>query len=612
VRRILLLLLLATPALGKSLHWTAVDVEARLDRDGNLHVVERQQMVFDGDWNGGERDFNVRGRQQVGVRRIVRVDDGREIPLTQGPLDEIDRWDFASAGVVRWRSRLPGDPPFEKRELTYVLDSVYRNILVAGEGKQFRLSHDFGLPEREGTIERFTLRLTVDPIWGNDEPLVISRTSLPPREGVPVERVLTYGGAGYPAGVERPMPWWIPALVLLLFGAGSTYLVRRFLAAERETGRFAPVEPRLDEAVLKLAPEVAGAVWDAGVGAPEVAAVLARLTQEGKITARTEDDTLHMHLNLSRQQLTGYDGELVAKLFFNGRKNTDTDSIRDHYRKSGFDPSKIIREGIELKLDKLAHWSTKVTRFNGGVNALLLTAAALALAGSAFMGESDVFAAVFGAVSVALFSIFACIAAVYFSKAIDNVPAAMIAPFILLCAGAAPLVVASLIARAVGLHAPVLFALLFWTLAFQKLALDLLKIRDKPEKIVYRKRIAGARRYFIEQLALPQPALRDEWFPYVLAFGLGATVDRWFRSFGGETRSAAFSGSSISSSSSSSSSSSGWTGGGGAFGGAGASGTWAVAAGTMAAGVAAPSSSGSGGGGGGGGSSSGGGGGGGW
>lgn len=611
VRRILLLLLLATPAFAKSLHWTSIDVEARLDRDGNLHVVERQQMVFDGDWNGGERDFNLRARQDVGVHRIVRIDGTSEVPLTQGSLEEVDHWDFASSGVVRWRSRRPSDPPFRNRELTYVLDYTYRNILVPGEGRQFHLSHDFGLPVRSGPVERFTLRLTFDPIWAEDEPIVIARADLPPGEGIPVTRTLTYGGTGEPAGVERPMAWWIPAVVLALFAIGVVFLVVRFFAAERAVGRFEPVLSRFDEAVLKLPPEVAGAVWDAGVGAPEVAAVLARMTQERKITSRTEGDRLHMHLNVPRRELDGYEEELVARLFFGGRTDTDTDLIREHYRKSGFDPSKVIREGIELKLEKLAHWKKKVKRFSAGVDALLLGIALLALLASAFFGEGDMAAASIGFFSVGLLSMFAGIAAAHFSKAVDNVPVAMIAPFVLMCAASAPLVITSLIAPSAGLHAPVLFALMLWTLAFHKLVLDLLKIRDTPEKIAYRKRIAGARRYFIEQLALPSPNLRDEWFPYLLAFGLGTSVDRWFRAFGGATRSAGFASSSSSGPSSVSSSSGGWTGGGGAFGGAGASGTWAVAAGTIAAGVAAPSSSGSGGGGGGG-SSSGGGGGGGW
>jgi uncharacterized membrane protein YgcG len=610
--RLTLILLLALPAFGKSLYWNAFDIEARLDRYGNLHVVETQRMVFDGDYNGGERDFNLRGRQDVDVHRIVRLDGTREVPLTEGSLENVDQWDSAGNGVVRWRSRMPADPPFANQELTYRLDYTYRNVLL-DEGNGFRLDHDFGMRTRDGVIKRSTLRVTFDPVWGA-QPISITRENQPPGEGLPVDQPLKYGAAGYPAGLERPMSPAFPAAVLVLYAIGFVFIVRRFVNAEKAVGRFAPVEARFDDELLKLDAEVAGAVWDAGVGAPEVAAVLARMTQEGKLTTKAEDGTLHMHLEVRREKLNGYERELIDKLFFAGDNDTDTDSIKAHYASSGFNPAKVIREPIELKLDKLAGWSGKEERYRLEVNIGLLVAAVLLLAGSAFFGESDAVAAVAGFVATALFGLFACLAAKHFSKNITSVGAAMVAPTILMLIGSAPLVITCAIAPFTGVHPPVLLALMLWALALAKLVFDLLRITDTPRKIAYRKRIAGVRQHFIEQLGRDKPDMRDEWFPYVLAFGLGPHVDRWFRSFGGQATASSSGMSSYSSSSSisSSSSSSGWTGGGGAFGGAGASGTWAAAAGVMAAGVSAPSSSGSGGGGGGGGSSSGGGGGGGW
>jgi uncharacterized membrane protein YgcG len=150
---------------------------------------------------------------------------------------------------------------------------------------------------------------------------------------------------------------------------------------------------------------------------------------------------------------------------------------------------------------------------------------------------------------------------------------------------------------------------------------NLAKTRSGPGRIARRKELASALSYFQRELKSPAPRLSDDWFPYVLAFGLSSDADRWFRAHGAAaaattSMSSARGGSgsrTSSSSSGSSSSGGGWTGGGGSFGGAGASSSWAVAAGALAAGVSAPSSSSSGGGGGGGGGgSSGGGGGGGW
>lgn len=600
-------MLLAAPAFARSLHWNAIDVDARLDRDGNLHVVERQEMVFDGDWNGGERDFNLRPGQDVEIHRITRItDDGRTIALTEGSTDAVDRWDWVSDDLVRWRSRLPSDPPFANQSITYVLDYTYRNILVPAGENQFRFDHDFGLPQRSGAVKRFRLRVVADPVWGV-QPVAIDRVDLQPGEGVTVDGPLTYRGE-WPAGVEKPLSPLVPVVALLLFLATALALIVRFVKSERATGRFEPVRAQFDPELLKLDPEVAGAVWDGGIGAPEVAAVLARMAQEKKITTRAEGRTLRMTLDVPRNRLDGYERDLVSKLFFDGGNETDTDRVKTHYARTGFDPSKVIRDGIELKLEEIAHWTKKVRRFNWKFDALLLVVAVLLLAGSGFAGDTDVGAAAIGFFATGLFGMFAALAASHFSKAIDNLALAFAVPMALLAVASLPFLVCTALATVFGLHAPALFALLLWTLALMNLTLDLLKIRDTPAKIAYRKRIAGTRRYFIEQLQLRDPHLKDEWFPYVLAFGLGDHVDRWFSAFGGASRDTSMSSFGSSSSSPASASSSSWTGGGGAFGGAGASGSWAIAAGAMAAGVSAPSSSS----GGGGGSSSGGGGGGGW
>jgi uncharacterized membrane protein YgcG len=151
-------------------------------------------------------------------------------------------------------------------------------------------------------------------------------------------------------------------------------------------------------------------------------------------------------------------------------------------------------------------------------------------------------------------------------------------------------------------------------LALANSVFNLARSRDGAEAIRKRKKLAAARRYFQRELAKAEPRLEDAWFPYLLAFGLGPAVERWFGAYGaataGASPAATTSGGAARGTSSGGAPS--WTGGGGAFGGAGASGSWAAAVGSVASGVAAPSSSGSGGGGGGGGGSSGGGGGGGW
>lgn len=603
MRRIVLLLLAAVPIYGKSLHWRSIDVQARVDGGGNLHVVEQQQMVLDGDWNGGERTFNPRGRQRIEVHKLSRIEDGRAIDLVGGDVESVDHYEFSNGRVLRWRSRLPSDPPFENQLLTYRIEYTYKNALV-GDGDGFVLDHDFGLPDASGPIELFTLQLQFDPVW-KTAPVAEARASLSPGQSMPVRRSLLHAGGMKPR-VYNEGPY-----VLIAFAIGVALLVYLFIRGESATGRFADVEPHLDPALLEENAEVVGAIWDASVGPPEVAAMLARMTQERKIKTRVEGKELFLHLD--RRDFSGYERPLIAKLFFDGDE-TDTERIRAHYKARGVDFAELIRPGIESAVTKaVPGWNVKKRRFKVLPHVISLVACALFLAGLAYFGDpEDVAEILVILVFGALFGLIASGVAWSQSRAITNFFGAFAGPAILLMFPTGLLALGALRGYPNGrMSLTALIGCAIWLLLVIRLTLDMLKTRESNEVIAARKRVLALREFFVEQLRMPQPALRDAWFPHLLAFGLGKHADRWFRAFGGAAvaSTTAFTGSTSSSTSSSLSPS--WSGGGGAFGGAGATGSWAVAAAAVGAGVAAPSSS-SGGGGGGGGSSSGGGGGGGW
>ena len=119
------LCVLALPAgalAQRALHWDNVEVAAHLDAEGRLLVTETQTMVFNGDWNGGERRFNIRPRQQLRLLGLDRADGGRSIPMVRdSSLDDVDDYAFTDDTTLRWRSRLPTDAPFANATKTYVL-----------------------------------------------------------------------------------------------------------------------------------------------------------------------------------------------------------------------------------------------------------------------------------------------------------------------------------------------------------------------------------------------------------------------------------------------------------------------------------------------------------
>lgn len=620
------------PLQAKSLYWRAIHVDARLEADGALNVAERQTFVFDGDWNGGERIFNIREGQSLLVDSVARVADGKEQMLAMGDLSQMDHWSMTDSTTLRWRSRLPTDPEFEKTEITYVLRYRLFGILKA-TGDQYRLSHDFAFPQRPGVIEEFSLRFVLDPSWqGFASPYVQTRRNLQPGQSVIVNGILAFKGATAPRNVVRTMRPSIAWGIFTLFALTIAALIVEFFLGEAGHNRFArpPSIDSIDEQWLKqhvfiVLPEVAGAAIDDKVGASSVAAVLARMEREGKISSRVEEtkvlrrNVLHLKLEVPRSSLPGYELALVKKLFFDSRDETDTDSIRKRYKDTGFSPASTIESGVRSQLSELPEWSRQPERVQWKKSWRLPVAAGAVLVAAMFFGGSNtgiaIFFLFFGLISLVPALAFANAAASSLSALRVAIPLFILAlPGWIVwsyCSGAPDMTI----------HPITLVAISLWTIAALKMTLDMMRIRQTQQKVDARKRFAAARRWFERELRSPQPRLRDEWFPYVIAFGLGRNVDRWFARYGSSAAAVSTtSGLSRSSSSHSSSSSSGstssWTGGGGAFGGAGATGGWSIAAGALASGVSAPSR-GSGGSSGGsssssGGSSSGGGGGGGW
>lgn len=619
----LALALAAAPAAhARELHWAALEVDAVLESDGSLAISETQRMVFIGDWNGGERSFRIFGGQELSLRRIVRLDPatGEEIELRRGDLDEVDRWDWTSGKVVRWRSRRPEDPPFDRTPLDYRLDYRLTGALQPAGERRFRLDHDFAFADRAGAIERVSVRVRLRPGWelAPGQPSTFEATNLPPGEGFVVRLDLAYTGEVLPARATPPrLPPWAPGSAVALLLAGVATFATRLVLRERALGRFggertAAVDRAWLEAnVLALRPEVVGAAWDRQVGSAEVAALLARLTGEGKLASRVETrgawifkrENLHLELRAPRESFTEYERPLIDGLF-GAEDRTDTESLRRRYRGTGFDPAAKIRAGLEARLKRIRGFEADSPRPDWKPTAALIVGGLLLLV-VAFLLHAPARGAIGATLPTLLFPwlVLGLVPALVGQGRIGGlaVPLTVIGLAITLLAA-----VVGFIGWMPGgswLH---LGGTLLFALGLARATFNLIATRESAESLARRRELARARDHFARQLARSTPDLEDRWFPYLLAFGLAPQLDRWFRRFGG-TASGGAGASSLGSSGGGGGG--GWSGGGGAFGGAGASASFAAAATTMSAGVAKPGSSGGGGGGGG---SSGGGGGGGW
>lgn len=624
------LVLWPASAVARDLYWRELGVQARLDAQGHLHVSERHRMVFSGDWNGGERTFDLRNGQDIVLESITRLGPGTsERRLAEGGLGNVDEYAWFDPFILRWRSRAATDPAFDEAELVYRIDYELIDVLGAESERDFILAHDFAFADRPGVIQHFHAQLELDPAWQLDQsqPIELEARDLPPGE----TRVLTLSLRHTGAEPPRPSTWverrlrHLPAhlglrlgLCALLVAAGFG-LWARLLARARKRGHLAPLTPLDDidgawvtQHVLAHKPELVGALYDREIGEAEVAAVLARLELEGKVSSvarPTVEGFSHSELELTllvpRTAFVGYERALIDKLFFAGDQ-TSNERIRQHYQTSGFKPAAALH-ALEDELQRLLAGGEPQPHL-AALRALI--AACLLLAQNTMLvqllASSNAWKAapvhVATTTGLVFFGCFAAAsAAVFRNEVVDPERAGrpLRGCVVFVCLVFVPLMLTIPKLGPVGLvlfgllALGVIVAILWWA---EPLA--------APAAITLRKRLVAARRYFEQQLREPEPRLDDAWFPYLIALGLAPDMDTWFRSFGGREsaehaprarppvrdrdRDRSTPAPGAGSNPPSWAAAPSWTGGGGRFGGAGASGSWSSAAAGIAAGVAAP------------------------
>lgn len=606
----------------RSMHWDALEVDARLDADGRLHVSELQSMVFNGAWNGGERRFSLFQGQSFELTELARVDaQGQSHPLTEGDLDAIDEYRWTDSFTLRWRSRLPKDPPFQDASFTYRIDYVLSGILRF-EDEQYVLDHDFAFSDRPGIIKRFLLRLTLDPVWSPDEPIPqeVREDELKPGESVLIQRTLQYSGENLPAAVSHepiledisedlpvPVAIEVPFLTRIALAAtmagGAAILLLIFSWREARIGRFRPLLPLdkidhawLDQHVYVHLPEVVGMLWDGELGSTEVAAVLARMTQEGKLssyvkTGAAGSPRLHLKLKMPRARLSEHEVELIDALFVDGGTTTNTDKIQAHYRNTGFNPANKIASAVKREVQRVTGMQSSAS-FNVIPFFLLLVAAVIMIpVHDRFGTEDDDLVSGLVVFSSFFYMGFVLLGVAHYRRTFASWFQSMVGLIAVAAASAVPVLVLLLFDPLTNSLYLFIELVVLWIAAFGA-TLYSARTREGAKAMEQRWLMSSARAWFKAELKKSRPSLDDVRYPYLVALGLGGDVDHWFQTFGVSGATARDGGEASGSSSASlvSSDIPAWSGGGGAFGGAGSSGTWAAAADAMAASIPDPSS----------------------
>ena len=573
----------------RSLDWNEITVQAHLDADGRLRVKERQVMVLTGDWNGGERRFDLRHGQHIEMHSLTRIEpqSGERVALTRAEPDDVDEYDWADGDLLRWRSRAQSAPPFDNAELTYELDySIWPVLAPAGDGK-YVLRHDFAFADRAGVIRHFEVDFTLDEAWatpfGNHiresgGPLQPDRGYVLTVEMTHAEGEVVLAGAGSASLIVRAAVTAGAAAIPLILLVG---LRRR----DRDLDRIAPIVPpaRIDadwlEREIFIHPaEVVGTAWDRAVGPAEVSALLARLVAEGRLASRVEpgeedDDepVLHLRRLAPLASFLEHERELLEALFFDDGDETDTGAIREHYAEKGFDPAAIIRKPLLEMLAALPGEGGLSWSWKGPALVMLVGALAIFLVPEA-PGRLPI--ALVGIALVGTVALITLALADAFGKRVTARRGLQFATVLAITIPAVLLVAFALIPHSVdgpfGFYRPgegILLGFLTLLAGLGSLTLAFSTPNESVERLGYRRRLVSARQYFQQELDAPEPSLRDDWFPYLLAFGLSEDVDRWFEVHESARTSGDPGAVIIAGAGSAGGSAGGWTGGGPQFGG---------------------------------------------
>ena len=591
---------------NRTLYWDTLEVTAYLDASGRLYVKERQGIVFDGAWNGGERNFNVSARQELRFEALSRVipRTGALIALTPGNMEKVDEYQWSPDDHnLRWHSRLPSDPPFKKTKITYQLEYTYSNIILQ-EGDTYLLNHDFSFPNRKGDIRYFKLDFSWDERWSTPSSFSgkLVRDNLRPGESVIVEAAFGYQGPVPPESVVKRLTtntrYAFMAVLLILCGGVFVSFYRDELSLQKE-GPPIPMdkinEAWLQDHVFSLLPEMVGAAWDDSTNAAEVSACLARMEMEGKLRSEVKNQEMYLELLVEPGDLKGYEAKLIKALFVKG-KQTNAALLREHYHRRGFDPARILQRALRWNTSKFM--GVKIPYLWVGLLGVGVSGATLLLRGE-FEPEA---AGVWGPLTflASIFSFIGGVAlAVFHQWEPPNGSLRLLRrhtlKFLLKIIPVPLLVSWFLVADPFLMPIIKFLGILLLTVAIFSAVIVMARSGITREQAARMRKLIAAREYFQQELRKPAPRIKNEWYPYLVAFELTKDMSRWFSVHGKAAHSPTSNFADVElsrdekNSETTTPKSTSWSGGGGgSFGGGGATGDWAASAATLAKIIPAP------------------------
>jgi hypothetical protein len=369
--------------------WTRIHLDAKLDDDGRLRVIETHEMQVEKGGSKLFREFGLGADQVIAFRSLTRVDsDGSEHPLQDAEVGEdpgryryYDRGhayyripEMKDGGALSFRFEYEllnavapawgiGADPGPLPEGPQLLQPWRRLRTLLADWKEawpdprrrFRLDHDVLFPSRDGPgyhVRQMDYRLEYAGAWRRVHPEAELAT-VKNDDHYRVRVLFEYLGQGAPpaASTREAATRWASVAALPVVG---TLLWLMLLGAEAFTMRSGgPVDRAfVAEHLLPLAPEEVARWTDQPVTPVGAETVLSRLASERKIAveiAPQVDEESAPELRLRRlaspSSLPAFEREVLAPLFSEGAETT-SERLREVHRKDGLDLDAVVRNGL--------------------------------------------------------------------------------------------------------------------------------------------------------------------------------------------------------------------------------------------------------------------------
>src|SRR5262249_38410773 len=206
-----------------------------------------------------------------------------------------------------------------------------------------------------------------------------------------------------------------------------------------------------------------------------------------------------------------------------------TKDVRAHYRRTGFDPAAAIRPELEARVRVLLE-AGDPPRFIGPLGVVWFLACAALIGAAWYRGETGAFGSRFvGIAALAVAGIVRGTGVSFRSRMDWGRMAALLCLLPALIFGAATVAFIYLYVGkgAVDLSPFALMAIVGLALWVTYNAIRGLQTRTSRQAVGWGKNLTAGRAFFSAKLQQPHAALRDEWYPWLLALGLGKEADAW-------------------------------------------------------------------------------------